>query len=642
VSHPRGNVSWLRLICSVSLLALSACNVTEVPPVSSQVASNECEGNQDCPGGSCSDGACVTGSSVLENVLLEVTPQPGDLLAPLPFLTTLATAPRADLVLQPPVTVIGYVTLHPDTDCIPEFLTEELGTFTKPVKDTIPVNATFTASARAHGLPAPIYESKELPVAERDADGRLGFKIVVPPGEYDVYLQPPPTTPESNCKIPPWLLLRQRIDTSGPFEIKLSKPFALRVPVHWSTATLDNFTVELLDSVSGRVLSTTATLGAPGVDSDGRAFYTADLAYSQVLERNSMNELVVSEASYGLVRVSPPDGTVAPTIMGDASAIGLTPSNEGGLLLSAALPPPVVVEAQTGQVGTTTPIPAIVTVTATRLEGMDQGLYASFVRTYEVADKDKVNADGHVVTRAGTFTATLPPGDYVVDSIPKLSTLPCGAGGCPVLAARRDFWDVGVSPQLQAGKLIQFQRAPTVRGRAVSTSGKPITGAAVRLLSSQIGSAPDAWNQTDREGNPVPFSTAGVVDSRGAFELNADPGTFHLLVQADPTTRFGWYLRPEFKVDVRDQELSVGTLTVPLARRHTGRVLVDSKATEDRPALANALIRAYVSITREGEYSASLAEGGGVVQVAETRTNDRGEFELLIPASLDSPTAPAD
>jgi hypothetical protein len=634
-------VSWLRLIRGVSLLVVSACNVTEVPPVSSQVANNECEGNQDCPGGSCSDGACVTGSSVLENVLLEVTPQTGDLIAPLPFLTPLAAAARADVVVQPPATVSGYVTLHPDPTCDPVFLTEELGTVIEPVEGTIPVKATFVASARAQGLPAPIYESKVLPVAERDM-GRLGFKIVVPPGEYDVYLQPPPTTPESNCKVPPWLLLRQRIDASGPFEIKLSKPLSLSVPVHWSTASLDNFTVELLDSVSGRVLSTTATLGNPGVDSNGRVFYTADLAYSQVLERNSMNELVVSEASYGLVRISPPETTVAPTIMGDARAIGLTPSTEGGLLLSTELPPPVVVEAQTGQLGTTVPIPAIVTVTATRVQGMDQGLYASFARTYEVADKDKLDSEGNVVIRAGTFTATLPPGDYVVDSIPKLGSAPCPKSGCAVLAARRDFWNVGVSPPLQAGKLIQFQRAPTVNGRALSSSGKPLTGAAVRLLSSQIRPTPDRWNQTDRDGNPVPFSTVGIVDGQGMFELNADPGTFHLLVQADPTARFGWYLRPQFKVDARDQELSVGTLTVPLARRHTGRVLIDSKTTEDRPALANALLRAYVYITREGEYSPAATEGGGVVQVAETRTNDHGEFELLIPARLDSPNMPAD
>lgn len=630
-----------RLLASgILLVALSGCDVAEVPAVSSQVAINACDGNEDCPGGACSDGTCVVGSTSLEKVFLEVTPQAGDVIPPLPYLTPLPA--EADIVVQPPVTVSGYVTLHPETNCQPVFLTDVLGSVIQPVLGTIPVKATFTASARAHGLSAPVYESKPLPTAERD-NGRNGFKIAVPPGEYDVYLEPPPTTVESNCRIPPWLLLRQRIAATGPFEIKLSKPLSLTVPIHWPTASLDFFKVELLDSVSGRVLSTTETLSNPGQDANGRAFYTATLGYSQVLEPNAMSELVVSDASYALVRVSPPADTVAPSIMGEASAIGLSMSNDGGLLLSSPLPSPVVVEAQTAEAGTTTTIPAAVTVTATRLEGMDQGLYASFVRTYQVSDVDKKDEQGVVVTKAGTFRATLPPGDYVVDSIPKTNTLPCGSDGCPVLAARRDLWSVGVSPDVQAGKLIQFQRAPTVRGGAVSSSGAPVTGAIVRVAPSQLRPSLDRWNQLDKDGSPVPFSTTGLVDGRGAFEFNADPGTFTLFVQPDPSTRFGWYVRPQFNVDARDEVRSVGTLPVPLARRHAGKVLIGSKSSDaGRPVLPNALIRAFVYVTPEGEYSDTLLADGSVLQVAETRSSGAGEFELLIPASLDSPSSSAD
>lgn len=641
MSDVHGNVIASRLRSATFLLALSACNVTEIPPAPSQVAINECDGNEDCPGGSCSDGACVATSSALEHVMLEVTPQPGGIIPPHPYVTTLPQKANADVVLDPPATVVGYVTLHPDIGCDPDFLTEVLGEITQPVEGTIPVKATFTASSRTRGLPAPVYESKPLPVAERD-NGRLGFKIAVPPGEYDVYLQPPPTTPESNCKIPPWLLLRQSIRASGPFEIKLSKPLSLTIPVHWATASLDNFTVELLDSVSGRVLSTRATLGNPGQDSEKRAFYTANVAYSQVLEPNAMNELVVSKRSYELVRISPPEETVSPTIMGEASAIGLTPSNEGGLLLSSPLPPAVVVEAQTSEAGFTAPVPAVVTLTATRIEGMDQGLYGSFIRTYQVADRDELDKDGNVVTRAGTFTATVPPGEYVVDSIPKLTTSPCQEGGCPVLASRRDIWKVAVDPHVQAGKLIQFQRAPTFRGRAVSMSGKPVSGATVRALPLQLPATPDEWNQIDKEGAPVPFSTTGIVDGHGGFEFTADPGTFNLFVQPDPSTRFGWYIRPQFQVDARAAVVSIGTLPVPQARRHVGTVVIASPPNEDVPAVSNALVRAFVYITREGEYSATLPDDGSVIQVAETRTNDSGEFELLIPASLDTPASVAD
>jgi hypothetical protein len=622
------------------LLALSACDVSEIPPVPSDVAINDCDSNEDCPGGFCSDGACVTGSTALRSVLLEVTPQSSDVLSPLPYLVPLADSPSADLVLQPPVTVSGYVTLHPETGCTPLFLSETPGTVHTQLSGTIPVKATFTSSAGAFGLPTPVYESDPLVGDERDG-GRHGFKIIVPPGEYDVYLEPPATTPESNCKIPPWLLLRQRIGASGPFEIKLSKPLSLTVPVHWATASLDFFKVEMIDPDSGRVLSTSPILGNPGLDGDGRAFYQATLGYSQVLEPNAMNELVVSKSSYELVRISPPEGTTAPSIMGEASAIGLTASNEGGLLLSSPLPPPVVVEAQTAEAATTRPVGATVTVTATRIEGMDRGLYASFIRTYRVEARDKLDEDGNVITKAGTFKATLPPGDYVVDSIPKASSAPCSKDGCFALAARRDLWQVAAMPVLQAGKLIQFQRAPTVRGAVVSASGEPVTGATVRVNPAHVRPTPDRWNQIDTEGRAVPFSTTGIVDGRGAFDFQADPGTFNLFVQPDPSTRFGWYVRSQFTVDERDAVLSTGTLALPLARRHVGRVVLGAKGP-DQPRVPNALIRAYVYVTPSGEYAAAAPENGALLQVAETRSNGAGEFELLIPATLDSPSQNAD
>lgn len=623
-----------RFYPSALALALAACNVTEVPLPPSTLAINQCDGNEDCAGGACSDGACVAGTTELKTVMVEVTPPPGSVLPTLPYFTAL-TEGMTNIVLQPPAKVSGYVTLHPDAGR-PRFQgnlpTDEI----LPFEGTIPVQATFTPSARADGLPSRTYRSE--PIVSTQGDPRHGFEVVVPPGEYDVYIEPRTTTAESPVQVPPVLLLKQHIATSGPFDVKLSKPSSVVVPVRWATGSLDKFVVELTDSVSGRVLSAPALLQNPGTDIDGHAFYLAPVTYSEVLEKNAMNELVVSPASYGLVRIVPPPETVAPTILGDVRAIGLTQTNDGGILQDTPLPAPVTVVAQTTQLGTTRLVPAAVTVTATRIEGLEQGLYASFVRTYQVVDKDIEATETTPFIEAGTFRATLPPGDYIVDSIPKIASTTCTKEGCSPLAARRDLWQVGVSPDVQSGKLIQFQRAPSVSGSVTSPVGAPLSGAAVRAKASFVP-PPDMWNSIEREGRPSPLATTGIVDDRGSFELSADPGTFDLFVQPDPGTRFGWLVWPRFKVGARDEDASTGPLTAPLSRRYSGKVLVSSK---DRPVVPNALIRAYVYITPEGEYSATEPPGGSVLQVAETRANLSGDFELLIPASLNSPPPTTD
>jgi hypothetical protein len=139
----------------------------------------------------------------------------------------------------------------------------------------------------------------------------------------------------------------------------------------------------------------------------------------------------------------------------------------------------------------------------------------------------------------------------------------------------------------------------------------------------------------------TPKSTVGLVDERGSFSFTADPGTFHFFIQPDSSTRFGWYVRPVLNVDQRDEELSIGSVVLPFSRSWGGRVFVGPRVM-GRPVVANALIRAYVYVTPEGEYSATVPRNGALIQVAETRSNDTGDFELLIPASLDTPMTAAD
>jgi hypothetical protein len=81
--------------------------------------------------------------------------------------------------------------------------------------------------------------------------------------------------------------------------------------------------------------------------------------------------------------------------------------------------------------------------------------------------------------------------------------------------------------------------------------------------------------------------------------------------------------------------LLLGQIKLPFPLPIHGSVAIgEVDATQPVP---NALIRAYVFLTPEGQYSATPPTNGAVIQVAETRSDDAGRYELLIPARLDSP-----
>ncbi len=617
---------WVRL----ALLApvLGACAVTEVPAPQSSISQNQCESDADCPGGRCGDGACVAGSSTLTSLLVEVTPPASfGVLPSVPFYTTLGTNSKLckHIVLDPIVHLTGTVTLDP-SDCTPHFVDpEDSERLIDPIDGSIPVQVSFSPSTRTRGLPTQTYRSHVVSPGAMPS-GKHGFDIQVPPGDYDLYIEPF-ATQDTACQIPPRLLLKQHVAASGPLDIKLAAPSALTVPVHWPTGSLGDWTVELVDPISGRVLSAPAALRDPPSDEPSGALYQATLSYSHVFAYNSMGRLAPIDDGSEIVRLRPPADRVAPTILGQLSAVGVVAGTAGGIALTTPLPANVRLEGQTAEAGTTRPVSAAVTLVATRIDGMDQQVFGSFSRTVQVGTD-------------GLFSEVIPPGEYLVDAIPKVDSLSCGEAGCSRLAAVRTTWTVGASPDVQAGKLLEFPFAASVNGDAVSSSGGSVAGAAVRATASPFTLPDDVWNAADGRFDVSPRGGAGLVRADGLFDLYADSGTFDFFVQPDPSTRFGWYVRPLLKVD---SNVHLRRVTLPLPLVHRGRVQVGGACDDatQQTVVPNALIRAYVFLTPEGQYSAVAPSDGAVIQVAETRADDSGTFELLIPASLDSPELPS-
>jgi hypothetical protein len=74
-------------------------------------------------------------------------------------------------------------------------------------------------------------------------------------------------------------------------------------------------------------------------------------------------------------------------------------------------------------------------------------------------------------------------------------------------------------------------------------------------------------------------------------------------------------------------------LDLPLPMPYHGRVTVDTDATTPEIAVPSALVRAFVYL-KDDKLLPRFEDGAVGIQVAETRTDDDGNFVLLVPRKL--------
>jgi hypothetical protein len=306
------------------------------------------------------------------------------------------------------------------------------------------------------------------------------------------------------------------------------------------------------------------------------------------------------------------DEVALPTILASRSALELFPNGSGGTIQQrTVLPAPVIIEGFVNAADEPETLAANITIVAKRIEGIDAGVLASFVREIEVP------ADGK-------FAVKLLPGDYEVRAVPL---------GGTARGATTTLWEISGDKAYQGGRTIELAASRLLRGVAtLPGSGSAASGASVRLGPSAPSSQPDALAGALGDVPPQPRAGADLVSSDGAFELTVDPGAFDLTVRPDAGSRFGWYVDSRLSIAAGqgDHELS-DRLALPWPVAYRGRVLLDS---DGETPLAGALIRAYAYVTADGAFTSNPAEARSVVQVAETLADGDGNYELLIPASL--------
>lgn len=606
----------LLLAGACALWVLTACNVASVKEQPNVIPQNQCASDADCAVGSCGGrGTCRTTKGTFDTLLFEVTP-PADAtaIAGVQFLKrvdgVLATNGALDLPLDLLVPVLGRVTAA--GTCVPQFVHDDgVTSYATDASDrTIPALVTLSPSSGGLGLfSSPIV----VPDDTARNSSTYKFELSVPPGDYDIYVEPK-KQPNADCPVPPQLLRNQAFNGKVTLNIGLPAPQSFGLRVSWLPAdgALDGWTVDMLDSISGRAISNRLPLSPNAKGTE----YTANLSYLPVLGD--------TEKTDQFIRLSPPDGVTAPTLLFARTGLGLFAASNGTIDQLTSLPVPVhVAGAVTARV-TPEPVSATVTLVATKVTGVDPGVLASFVRTVDVGPD-------------GAFDLDVLPGTYRVSAVPSGPM-----SSSQELAEASTVWDVGTSPAIQAGKVIELNDTLPITGVAVDPSGSiGMTGAQVQAVPSPSSIVTDVLHRALGEIAVVPRASSTIVDNNGTFKLKVDVGTYDFSVRPRSTSGFSWLVIPGIPVGTTPATSNgpgLNTLTLPLPVVYTGTVTVPGSEIDTTP-IPGAQIAAYVYM-KNGEYTSDASSADSVLQVALARSDNMGVFEILIPAALSKVQVP--
>lgn len=672
-------------VALLALLAPVACTVNLEKGDASSLATNQCTSSSDCGSGTCWSGTCVAYEGALSTLLLEVTPPTTvQNVGGVRFLQIDRTFARSsedhNLNLDRVSTVRGFV----------------FGYDAKAKgcsSSDAPLEVTFTPQEQSYGLPTVSYVVRtQATVVGSECQSQLqpapsgsvrGFVVDVPAGNYDVYVRPVPDGSGGDagagpsCDIVPELF-SGIAPQAGDFCLALpARPSQqLAVDVRWpaSAPSLDGWTVDVVHPLSGQLLSERRVLqGAPtalGADTG----YTATIRYSRIGSDDAAKQ------GQELLRLTPPSKERGPVVQFALSALVAPTAPAAGGIPHAVLPTfgpfpgPVLLDSWVWRADAfarnlEVPIPASVTFTATRLEGIQSGVFASFSTTVNVG-KD------------GRLRAVVLPGDYRVRVLPEVGLgLAATEVSSVSVSCRRDpsspdlcaAADPTAGPESQAGRLLLVPQAASIRGSVRAPVRGDLSRASVRALPATIGirRCPAGADAAACVAEPlgvldvalaedafVPRPVSGILDARGSFVLSevdcggcsaTDGALFDVSVRPPEGSGLPWLTRAA--VTVWD-DVDLGNLEVPLPIVHRGKVQVPL-GQAPTVSVPGALIRAYVVRGAEGlpilspeGLSSCAAQGGStrgepqrcirsVLQVAETRARDDSTYELVLPSSLE-------
>ncbi len=628
-SQPSGGCEVMRSLLLIALAAVtSACSLTSLEEDQLQPAKNTCSTNDDCSGGVCNTslGVCASTDGQFANILLEVTP-PASITeyGGIGFLKEVKGLPLEGGGLSVDVDVVAKVTgsVEPTkggySQCI-------LGYGADQDRNTAPVKVTFTPSVKLLGLSTPQYTTTTT--WNQDLE-KYEFEAWMPADTYDVYIEPDSSSPDytpSSCTVAPELVQLEVL--AGDFDVPLvlQAPSLLAVQVS-SPVDLEGWSVEIIHPQNGKLLSATTELKKSPELLDE---YIADVEYTRLEDPAAQGTEVV--------RIRPkicpaePDSSappcvqaIGPTLVVERAAIEGAKAGEGIVNQLSNLD--AAKNTETGA----KEFPWVSLQGVSLLAG--SGYYDGSATVRFVSTDLDLTVNGKKVQGVQAFFDTtidtdngvlgevkLLPGAYDVYVAPTV-----GSGYATTHATLL----VSAGTKIQNGKTIELEHISHVGGIVSTGDSKPAVGAEV-----QAGASPLTPTQRDIWVGTKPFKPQALsssVDKSGGFVLEADPGTLDFSVRPAEGTAFPWLVRPNVNVQSGAHEL--GTMQIGWPVIYDGMITLPTQV-----GAGGALVRAYIYL-KNGDggdtgYTGSRDGANAVLQVAETRADEHGAFQLFLPPHI--------
>ncbi|MBN1612508.1 MAG: hypothetical protein JW940_38110 [Polyangiaceae bacterium] len=639
-------------VCFAGALLVLACSVRTIEEAAPSIVRNQCDTSKDCKGNPCLERRlCVARKASLSALLFEVTPPAtsGAEYASVRYLKTSLDAPETsgnfDLAFDVVANVTGAISAQRASNqagCVFKFQSNETVPSTLELADTegvakgVPASLAFMATARLPGLPVVPYTVETRATGDKEPEHR--FDLRMPPGEYDAYVAPwrEQDQPDS-CAVAPQILRGESILAGKvDFSVQLPPPELLKLEIVGpkDQSSLRGWRIDMIDPKSVLVLSTSSVLGEPAtVSSDGRYVYEADVYYSRVWDAAKQPEPGFVGVGDELVRLRPPEGIVGPSLFAELASLDLFETGQAEIELDD-LSQPVLVEGQVLLPEADDPIAAHLVFAAQKLRATNAGYLTSFTVETDVGDD-------------GLMAVDLLPGTYSVRAVPDtppccLSPYPTSDCHCPV--PTQVLWEVSEEAH-QFGKTLKLSPGARVSARIKQpVGGHGLVGATASAMSVPVAMVALEDLLTGAGATPGVFTTD--TDNRGNFTLTLPlDEAFVLTVKPPDGSDYPWLVRPALTTTysgdaepttiTKPLPVDLKDITQPLPVVYEGEVRVPSADVPGESVVVpNALIRAYAYLGSDGPVDTS-AEARLVVQVAETRADDTGTFELLVPSTFD-------
>lgn len=641
-----------------------------------------CANSGDCSVGRCLTefGICARGSGDVMTVLFEVTPSASDPIyggARYLVETNLALQnagadddPDADgynsrgirnglfeLNLPPRVPVSGSIKVAARAGCV-----------SRPIaRSTLPATLFFTPRQRLLGLGVPSYE---MSTRYDDEIEEFVFQGSLPPGNYDVYMQPTTARLTGDCKAIPQIFRNQRIGRcSEPgceqerFELQPPPSRPLRLTIPWRPE-LEGWVVDMVHPVTGEIISNRVQLTAADVIEDE---IFASLNYSPL---DPASDFIQAGE---IVRLTPPEGFVAGTVLLLRSGLELFDQGEAEVGEVSTFGTTVDYQAWVWKKDERdSPVTGVVSFAALDLDEVSEGVLVSFSKSAEVDERGQVNVEllpGRYRVRV-TPPALDDPAQGLLAGVESTVTVWPAAGGG---SQAGHVIHVPAALALEGTIVAEYGGAPLggleVRASASNPEGEPCASApAMGEATAEAAAAPcerlraRVIREAEAEDPYIPRTRSTLSGGNGSFVLDGldcgpcQPGsgaTFDLSVRPAQKTGLAWWVRSGVQLDssMLMEPLEMPTpVALPVQLTYANPIAEEEGARVTARGLPGALVRVFALIDN---YSQLINDTEGLVpcvtspdpdgsrciqsllQVAEARSGLDGEFLLLLPPRIE-------